>query len=105
MMAPSAGIYKTSCKSGEGVEEMFTDIAKQLAMTNRSRIELQAIEVSARVLLLVPMPMIGHEVRMFPFSGDQLPSGFQSASSRPDQFRRRLLVLAEPLAWPWQRTR
>ena len=47
MMAPSAGIYKTSCKSGEGVEEMFTDIAKQLAMTNRSRIELQAIEVSA----------------------------------------------------------
>ena len=46
-MAPSAGIYKTSCKSGEGVEEMFTDIAKQLAMTNRSRIELQAIEVSA----------------------------------------------------------
>lgn len=45
-MAPSAGIYKTSCKSGEGVEEMFTDIAKQLAMTNRSRIELQAIEVS-----------------------------------------------------------
>ena len=46
MMASSAGIYKTSCKSGEGVEEMFTDIAKQLAMTNRSRIELQAIEVS-----------------------------------------------------------
>ena len=42
-----SGIYKTSCKSGEGVEEMFTDIAKQLAMTNRSRIELQAIEVSA----------------------------------------------------------
>jgi len=39
-----SGIYKTSCKSGEGVEEMFTDIAKQLAMTNRSRIELQAIE-------------------------------------------------------------
>jgi len=39
-----SGIYKTSCKSGEGVEEMFMDIANQLAMTNRSRIELQAME-------------------------------------------------------------
>jgi len=39
-----SGVYKTSCKTGEGVEEMFRDIASQLAMTNRSRMELQAIE-------------------------------------------------------------
>jgi len=39
-----AGIYKTSCKTGEGVEEMFSDIAKQLAHSNRSRMELQTIE-------------------------------------------------------------
>eukprot|EP00091_Calanus_sinicus_P023498 TRINITY_DN7966_c0_g1_i2.p2 TRINITY_DN7966_c0_g1~~TRINITY_DN7966_c0_g1_i2.p2 ORF type:complete len:102 (-),score=34.59 TRINITY_DN7966_c0_g1_i2:245-550(-) len=39
-----SGVYKTSCKTGEGVEEMFKDIASQLAMTNRSRMELQAIE-------------------------------------------------------------
>lgn len=39
-----SGIYKTSCKTGEGVEEMFTDIAKQLTQVNRSRMELQSIE-------------------------------------------------------------
>ena len=39
-----SGIYKTSCRTGEGIEEMFKDIAKQLGMTNRSRKELQAIE-------------------------------------------------------------
>ena len=39
-----SGIYKTSCKTGEGVEEMFMDIAKQLAHSNRSRMELQTIE-------------------------------------------------------------
>merc|ERR1719427_1070890 len=39
-----SGIYKTSCKTGEGVEEMFNDIAKQLIHGNRSRIELQNIE-------------------------------------------------------------
>jgi len=39
-----SGVYKTSCKTGEGVEEMFKDIGSQLAMTNRSRMELQAIE-------------------------------------------------------------
>jgi len=39
-----SGIYKTSCKTGEGVEEMFTDIAKQLTQVNRSRMELQRIE-------------------------------------------------------------
>ena len=29
------GVYKTSCKTGEGVEEMFSDIAKQLVGSNR----------------------------------------------------------------------
>ena len=29
------GIYKTSCKTGEGVDEMFRDIAKQLGSTNK----------------------------------------------------------------------
>ncbi len=41
-------MYKTSCKTGEGVSEMFKDIAQQLAMTNRSRIELQNMEHEAR---------------------------------------------------------
>lgn len=35
-------IYRTSCKSGEGVDEMFSDIARQLADHNRSRKELDA---------------------------------------------------------------
>ena len=30
-----SGIYKTSCKSGEGVEDMFRDIAMQLGESNR----------------------------------------------------------------------
>ena len=30
-----SGMYKTSCKTGEGVEEMFQDIANQLADSNR----------------------------------------------------------------------
>eukprot|EP00092_Neocalanus_flemingeri_P023374 GFUD01025342.1.p2 GENE.GFUD01025342.1~~GFUD01025342.1.p2 ORF type:complete len:212 (+),score=55.65 GFUD01025342.1:159-794(+) len=39
-----SGVYKTSCKTGEGVEQMFEDIANQLAQTNRSRMELKTIE-------------------------------------------------------------
>ncbi len=39
-----SGVYKTSCKSGNGVSEMFADIAAQLAESNRSRIELQTME-------------------------------------------------------------
>lgn len=35
-------IYKTSCKTGEGIEEMFTDIARQLIDHNRSKKELDA---------------------------------------------------------------
>lgn len=38
------GTYKTSCKTGEGIEEMFTDIAYQLVQSNRSRLELQSME-------------------------------------------------------------
>lgn len=36
--------YKTSCKTGRGVEEMFSDIALQLVESNRSRIELQTLD-------------------------------------------------------------
>ncbi|XP_014292649.1 ras-related protein Rab-30 [Halyomorpha halys] len=36
--------YKTSCKTGEGVDEMFADIAQHLITSNRSRLELQALE-------------------------------------------------------------
>merc|ERR1739844_478764 len=39
-----SGVYKTSCKTGEGVEEMFSDIAKQLVGSNRSRIELEELK-------------------------------------------------------------
>ncbi|XP_013099031.1 ras-related protein Rab-14 [Stomoxys calcitrans] len=34
--------YKTSCKTGEGVEEMFQDISRILVESNRSKMELQA---------------------------------------------------------------
>lgn len=36
--------YKTSCKTGDGLEEMFRDIAGTLVESNRSRLELQALE-------------------------------------------------------------
>ncbi|XP_050082047.1 ras-related protein Rab-30 [Anopheles aquasalis] len=36
--------FKTSCKTGEGIEEMFRDIASTLVESNRSRLELQALE-------------------------------------------------------------
>ncbi|KAF2365400.1 hypothetical protein FHG87_003844 [Trinorchestia longiramus] len=38
-----SGTYKTSCKTGEGVEEMFADIAAKLGEANRSRKELDAL--------------------------------------------------------------
>jgi len=50
-----SGVYKTSCKTGEGVEEMFTDIAKQLLESNRSKFELQSIDqTSFKVVHLEP---------------------------------------------------
>ena len=39
-----SGIYKTSCRTGEGVEQMFQDIARQLTEVNRSKMELQNME-------------------------------------------------------------
>lgn len=38
--------FKTSCKTGEGVEEMFQQIANTLVEANRSRIELQSLDQS-----------------------------------------------------------
>jgi len=49
-----SGIYKTSCKTGEGVEEMFADIAKQLTQGNRSRMELKTIEEQSFQVNTVP---------------------------------------------------
>lgn len=36
--------YKVSCKTGEGLDEMFRDVAGILVEANRSRIELKALE-------------------------------------------------------------
>ncbi|XP_077287116.1 RAS oncogene family member RabX6 [Arctopsyche grandis] len=36
--------YKTSCKTGAGIEEMFTDIASQLLESNKSKIDLQHLD-------------------------------------------------------------
>lgn len=41
------GTFKTSCKTNEGVAEMFQSIANTLGEANRSRIELQSLEQSA----------------------------------------------------------
>lgn len=38
--------FKISCKTGEGVEEMFQQIANTLVEANRSRIELQSLDQS-----------------------------------------------------------
>lgn len=43
-----SAVYKTSCKTGEGVEDMFVDIARQLSRgSNRSRIELQNVDANS----------------------------------------------------------
>jgi Ras-related protein Rab-6A len=36
--------FKTSCKTNEGVKEMFEEIARCLVENNRSRLELQVLE-------------------------------------------------------------
>lgn len=36
--------FKTSCKTGAGINEMFQEIANTLVDSNRSRLELQALE-------------------------------------------------------------
>ncbi|XP_040565665.1 ras-related protein Rab-30-like [Lepeophtheirus salmonis] len=39
-----SGIYKISCRTGEGIEHMFEDIAVKVAEYNRSRMEIYALE-------------------------------------------------------------
>lgn len=46
--------YKTSCKNGQGIDEMFLDIATQLHETNRSRLELQALDHAS--FKIIPNP-------------------------------------------------
>lgn len=38
------GVFKISCKTGEGVNEMFETISNHLVESNRARIELQQLE-------------------------------------------------------------
>ncbi|KAL0273480.1 UNVERIFIED_CONTAM: hypothetical protein PYX00_006134 [Menopon gallinae] len=42
-----SSVYKTSCKTAEGVEEMFADIARQLVESNRSRIDLKMMDADS----------------------------------------------------------
>ena len=39
-----SGYFKTSCKTGEGVEELFNEVASTLLHTSRPRIELSRLE-------------------------------------------------------------
>lgn len=36
--------YRTSCRTGAGIDEMFSDIAHQLVESNRSKFELQSLD-------------------------------------------------------------
>lgn len=47
-----AGTFKTSCKTGEGIEEMFAEIAKQLIESNRSRFDLEILQHANNVIKL-----------------------------------------------------
>ena len=38
------GTFKTSCKTGEGVQEMFAEISRQVAVSSRSRKELERLD-------------------------------------------------------------
>ncbi|XP_054281953.1 ras-related protein Rab-30 [Macrosteles quadrilineatus] len=42
-----SGTFKTSCKNGQGVEEMFQEIAQHLVQANRSRMELQTVDTKS----------------------------------------------------------
>lgn len=44
-----SGIFKTSCKTGEGVSEMFREIAKVISTSSRSRQELFQLEQSFKL--------------------------------------------------------
>lgn len=39
-----SGTFKISCRTGEGIDEMFQEIAHILTQSNRSRLELQTLE-------------------------------------------------------------
>lgn len=41
--------FKTSCKTGEGIKEMFYEIAQSLVDSNRSRLELQSLDAGFKV--------------------------------------------------------
>jgi len=38
------GIFKTSCRTGEGVHEMFAEISRQVSSSSRSRKELERLD-------------------------------------------------------------
>ena len=40
-----SGIYKISCKSNEGVEDMFNDISRILLNANVQKLDMQSIEL------------------------------------------------------------
>mgnify|MGYP006989432785 FL=1 len=40
-------MYKTSCKTAEGIDEMFSDIAQQLVESNKSRIDLKNLDADS----------------------------------------------------------
>ncbi|XP_022222850.1 ras-related protein RABA1c [Drosophila obscura] len=53
--------YKTSCRTGAGVEEMFRDISRQLVHANRSKMELQALEQKSFKIDTASDPTVNEE--------------------------------------------
>ncbi|XP_030372739.1 ras-related protein Rab-14 [Scaptodrosophila lebanonensis] len=53
--------YKTSCKIGEGIDEMFQDISRQLVQANRSKMELHALEQKSFQIDTASEPEINEE--------------------------------------------
>lgn len=53
-----SGTFKTSCKTGDGIDEMFKEIATTLVESNRSRLELQSLEQHG---FKVELPATGEE--------------------------------------------
>lgn len=44
-----SGVYRTSCKTGQGIEEMFTDIARQLVLSCRVKDHDEVVKDSFKV--------------------------------------------------------
>ncbi|KAK6623078.1 hypothetical protein RUM43_008930 [Polyplax serrata] len=42
-----SAVYKTSCKTAEGIDDMFSDIAQRLVESNKSRIDLKTIDAES----------------------------------------------------------